>query len=54
MGTASGVVDVADRRIKRIIFVLTGGHRHCGLVTSEDDGHKSGSMGVQILRNDIL
>lgn len=34
------IVNVAEGHIEWIIFVLTGSHRHSGLVAPKDEGNK--------------
>lgn len=54
MGSTSVVVDVPNREVDRMVFLLASGDRDSCLVTSKNDGDKEGSVCVRIIRNEVL
>lgn len=48
------IVYVADRKVNRVIFDITGPHRHGGLIAAGYCGNKKCAVRLRILSNDIL
>ena len=54
MRTTCSVVDVAYRRVQRIVLVLPCGDGYSGLVAPQDDGHEGRAVSSRVLRDDVL
>ena len=54
MGSPEVVVDVPNRKIDRVVVVLTGCHRNGCFVAPKDDRDEECPMCVQVSRYEVL
>jgi hypothetical protein len=54
MSTANIVVNVPDRQVHRIVFVIACSDRNSSLITPQDDGDKHRSIGLFIFADNVL